>query len=198
MLKLGNLIKTNVWFLQNFQKLAIEIWFPFNFAKSLKGRHFVVGGSKNLKISTNTCFGVGFQKNVLSSSLLLLSVCYQDDLSDSERNDIASSAARYFNTSWFLYVKFSGKINLCRNIWLLENSKCQLLFFWNKTRQRGQNFQFLKGKLLGNAWPYGYDFWPVFRDLCEVSNKYKFPILFKYSKSHNNLNAKKCLKLNDP
>ena len=85
--------------MQNFQNLAIEIWFPFNFAKSLKDRHFVVGGLKNLKISTNTCFGASFQKNVLSSFLLFLYVCYQDDLSDSERNDIASSVARYFNTS---------------------------------------------------------------------------------------------------
>ena len=67
------------------------MWFPFNFAKSLKVYHFVVGGSKNLKLSPNNCFGVSFQKNVLSSFLLFLSVCYQDDLSDSERNEIASS-----------------------------------------------------------------------------------------------------------
>ena len=61
------------------------MWFPFNFAKNLKDRHFVVGGSKTLKLSTNTCFGVSFQKNVFSSLLLFLSVCYQDDLSNSER-----------------------------------------------------------------------------------------------------------------
>ena len=38
------------------------MWFPFNFAKKLKDRHFVVGGSKNLKRSPNTSFGVRFQK----------------------------------------------------------------------------------------------------------------------------------------
>ena len=41
---------------------------------------------------------------------------------------------------------------------------------------------------------YGYDFWRVFRDLCEASNKYKFA---RYKKSYNNLNVKKCLKLNE-
>ena len=70
--------------------------------KILKDCHFVVGGSKNLKLSTNTCFGVSFQKNVLSSLLLFLSVCYQDDLSESERNETASSTARNFNNSWLL------------------------------------------------------------------------------------------------
>ena len=111
------------------EKLAIKMWFPFNFLKNLKDRHFVVGGSKTLKLSTNTCFGVSFQKNVFSSFLLFSSVCYQDDLSDSERNEIASSTARNFNNSWLLYVKFSETINLCRNIWLIENWKCQLFLF---------------------------------------------------------------------
>ena len=146
MLKLCNSIKTNVWYLQNLEKLAIKMWFPFNFAKNLKDRHFVVGGSKTLKLSTNTCFGVSFQKNVLSSFLLFSSVCYQDDLSDSERNEIASSTARNFNNSWLLYVKFSETINLCRNIWLIENWKCRLfLFLKKKAPKRTKFFNFLKG-----------------------------------------------------
>ena len=75
------------------------MWFPFVFAENLGKGYFVVVGSKNLKLSPNTCFGVSFQKNVFSSFLLFLSVCYQDDLSDSERNEIASSTARNFNNS---------------------------------------------------------------------------------------------------
>ena len=66
------------------------MWFPFNSAKHLKNRDFVVRESKNLKLSTNTCFGVSFQKNVLLSFLLFLSIFYQDDLSDREGNEIAS------------------------------------------------------------------------------------------------------------
>ena len=129
MLKLCNLIKKNIWYRQSLEKFAIKIWFPFNFVKNLKGRHFVVGGWKNLKLSTNTCFGVTFQKNLLSSFLLFSSACYQDDLSDSERNEIASSAAHNFNNSWLLYVKFSETIKLCQNIWLIKNWKCQLFVF---------------------------------------------------------------------
>ena len=129
MLKLCNSIKTNFWYLRSLEKLAIKIWFPFNFAKNLKDRHFVVGGSKNLKLSISTCFGVSFQKNIFLSFLLFSSVCYQDDLSDSKRNEIASSTARNFNNNWLLLVKISETINLCQNIWLIENWKCQLFLF---------------------------------------------------------------------
>ena len=130
MFKLCNSIKTNAWYLQSLEKLAIKTWFPFTFTKNLRDHHFVVAVSRTFKRSTNTCFGVSFQKNVLSSLLLFLSVCYQDDLSDSERNEIASSTARNFNNSWLLYVKFSETINLCRNIWLIENWKYQIFLFW--------------------------------------------------------------------
>ena len=47
--------------MQSLEESAIKMWLPLN----LKDRYFVVGGSKNLKLSPNTCFGVSFQKNVL-------------------------------------------------------------------------------------------------------------------------------------
>ena len=37
-------------------------------------------------------------------------------------------------------------------------------------------FNFFKRLFLGNGWPYGYDFWRVLRDHCEVSQKYNFAI----------------------
>ena len=110
-------------------------------------------------------------KNVLLSFPLFSSVCYQDDLSDSEGNEIASLTALNFNNNWLLYVEFSETINLCRNIWLIEDWKCQLFYFWNKRRQKEQIF---KGLFLSNAWPYGYDSWRIFGDLCEASSKYNF------------------------
>ena len=76
LLKLRNSIKSNVWYLGNLEKLAIKMWFPFNFTKNLKDRRFVLGGSKNLKLSPNTFFSVSFQKNVLSSLLLFSSFFY--------------------------------------------------------------------------------------------------------------------------
>ena len=54
-----------------------------------------------------------------------------------------------------------------------------LFIFVRKKCQGGQNFQFFKGQFLRNAWPDGYDFWRVFRDLCDASNKYNFVALFK-------------------
>ena len=143
MLKLCNSIKTNVSYLRSLEKLAIKMWFPFIFLRNLKNCHFIVlGGSKNLKLSTNTCLVLAFKKNLLPSFLLFSSVCYQDDLNNSERNEIASSTASNFNNSWLLCVKLSEKINLCQNIWLTENWKCLHFYFWNKRRQKGQNFQF--------------------------------------------------------
>ena len=85
--------------MQSLEKLAIKMCFPFNFAKKLKDRHFVVDWSKSLNVSGNTCYGASFQKNLLLSFLLFSSVCYQDELSDSERNKIASSPARDINNS---------------------------------------------------------------------------------------------------
>ena len=102
---------SDIW--KSLEKVAIKIWFTFNFAKNLKNHHFVVGGLKNLKLLTDTCFGISFQKNVLCIFLLFSSACYQDDLSDSERNEIASSAVCNLSNSRLLYVKCSGTINLC-------------------------------------------------------------------------------------
>ena len=73
--------------------------FPINFAKALKDCYFVVGGSKNLKFSTKAFFGVSFEKNVLSSFMLFSAVCYQDDQSDIERNEIARLTVHNFNSN---------------------------------------------------------------------------------------------------
>ena len=43
---------------------------PFNLAKILKGRHFTVCGSKNLKLSPDTAIDRNFQKSALASLLL--------------------------------------------------------------------------------------------------------------------------------
>ena len=60
------------------------------FHKKFKGPFFCGGWVKDFETFNKTCFGVSFQKNVLWSFLLFLSVFYRGDLSDSERNEIAS------------------------------------------------------------------------------------------------------------
>ena len=76
--------------------------------------------------------------------------------------------------------------------------KISALFIFEIKRQKGQNFQFFKWLFLRNGCPYGYDFWLVFRYLCEASKKYNFAIFSRYSKNFINLNVKSCLKLNGP
>ena len=69
------------------------------FHKNFKGLLFCGGSSKNLKLSTKAFFGVSFQKNVLSSFMLFSAVCYQDDQSDIERNEIARLTVHNFNSN---------------------------------------------------------------------------------------------------
>ena len=49
-------IKPNVWYSWSLKILAIKRWFLFNFAKTLQGRHFVVGRPKNFKLLADICF----------------------------------------------------------------------------------------------------------------------------------------------
>ena len=69
-------IKPNVWYSWSLKILAIKRWFPFNFAKILQGRHFVVGGPKNFKLLADISFESSLQNTVLPSLLLFFCVCY--------------------------------------------------------------------------------------------------------------------------
>ena len=69
-------IKPNVWYSWSLKILAIKRWFPFNFAKILQGRHFVVGGPKNFKLLADISFESNLQNIVLSNLLLLSCACY--------------------------------------------------------------------------------------------------------------------------
>ena len=69
-------IKPNVWYSWSLKILAIKRWFPFNFAKTLQSRHFVVGGPKSFKLLADICFENSLQNTVLPSLLLFLCACY--------------------------------------------------------------------------------------------------------------------------
>ena len=68
--------KPNVWYSWSLKILAIKRWFPFNFAKILQDRHFVVGGPKNFKLLADISFESSLQNTVLPSLLLFLCACY--------------------------------------------------------------------------------------------------------------------------
>ena len=69
-------VKPNVWYSWSLKILAIKRWFPFNFAKILQDRHFVVGGPKNFKLLAGIGFESSLQNTVLPSLLLSLRACY--------------------------------------------------------------------------------------------------------------------------
>ena len=70
-----------------------------HFHQNLKGLLFCGGWVKELETFNKIFFGISFQKSVLSSFMLFSSVCYQDDPSDVERNEIASLTVRNFNNN---------------------------------------------------------------------------------------------------
>ena len=69
-------IKPNIWYLWSLKILAIERSFLFNFAKTLRSRHFVVGGPKSFKLLAEICFENSLQNTVLPSLLLFLCAYY--------------------------------------------------------------------------------------------------------------------------
>ena len=176
------------------------MWFPFSFAKKLKGRHFVVDKSKPLKLLTNACSGASFQANLLSSFLLFFSVCYQDDQGNNERNEIASSTVRTFSNSWLLCVKFSKTIKFCL-LKYLTHKKLKMsapFIFEIKGAKKDNIFNFLKGSFSVMCDPMDIIV-GVFPEIYVRPLTVQLHIFFsRYSKSYNNLNIKSCLKLNGP
>ena len=69
-------IKPNVWHSWGLKILTIKRWFPFIFAKSLQGRHFVAGGPKNFKLLADIFFEISLENTVLLSLLLFFCACY--------------------------------------------------------------------------------------------------------------------------
>ena len=125
--------------------------------------------------------------------------CYfQDDPSDSERNEIASLSACNFKNNWLLYVEFSETINLCRNIWLIENWKCQFFYFWNKRCKKEENFQFFKGCFSVMHDPMDMIFGVLLETYVRLLISITSQPFLRCSKIYNNLNVKSCLKLNFP
>ena len=118
-------IKPNVWYSWSLRILAIKRWFPFNSAKILQDRHFLVGGAKNFKLLAEFFLESGLQNIVLLILLLFLCACYEADLDDIQWKEVATSTAHNFNNSWPLYLNFSNVINLCPNIWFIKDFTCQ-------------------------------------------------------------------------
>ena len=112
------------------------------FCKKITGPPSVV---ENCKLSAHISFESGLQNSALPSLMLFSSACFWVDLNDIQWNEVVTSTARGFNNSKPLHLNFSNMINLCPNIWFIENSKCQQFLFWKKNRQKNKFFIFLRG-----------------------------------------------------
>ena len=94
---LCNFIKPNVWYSWSLKLLAIKRRFPFQFAKILQDRHFLVGGPNNFKLLAGISCESSPQNTILPSLLLFLCACYYVDLEGIQWNKVAISTACNFN-----------------------------------------------------------------------------------------------------
>ena len=151
-------------------------WFPFNFAIILQGRHFVVDGTKNIKLSTDISFERDFRNITLSNLLLLSCPCYWVDLDDIQCRP--------------LFLNFSNLINLCPNIWFNENSKYQQFLFSKQNRQKEHTFfMFLRRRYFVMGGPINMNddaFWDAYVGFlkCVVLPKYSQTICMQLIELH--------------
>ena len=123
----------------------------------------------------NISFDSSLQNTVLPSLRLLFCACYQVDLDDIQRNEVATLTAHDFSNSWSLYLIFLNMINLCPNIWFIKNSKCQQFFHLKKQPPKKTQIFHIFKRLLFRL-PYWYECWRILRDFCGLSRKCGFAI----------------------
>ena len=116
------------------------------------------GWTKKLQTFSRYFFWEWPSKYCIPSLLLFSWACFYVDLDDIQWNERATSTARNFNNSRPSYLKFSNMINLCTNIWFVENSKCQQFLFWKRKifqffkKTTITHFSCFKGSLFCSRW----------------------------------------------
>ena len=70
-------------------------------------------------------------------------------------------------------------INISQNILVMKIEDVKKIALEIKGSKMKINFQFFKWSFVRNGWPYGLDFWRVFRDHCEASKMYNFTFFFQ-------------------
>ena len=171
------------------------------FRKKTKGSSFCGGWVKELETFTKHLFRCYLSKNILSRFLLSSPVCYQDDLSESERNKIASSTARNFNNNWLLTLvsqNFRNNKPLPKYLTDRKLKMWAVLFFEIKDTKKDKIFNFLKGRFFVMGAPTDMIF-GLFSDIyVRLPKSITSQFFSRYSKNYINVNVKSCLKLNGP
>ena len=138
-------IKPNVWYSWSLKILAIKRWFPFNFAKTLQGCRFVVGGLKSFKLLADICFENRFQNTILPSLLAPYTSIFQ---------------------IWWTFAQIFDS---------LKFSKCQQLVFWKRSRQKHKFVIFLKGRCFVMGGPIDMNFGVFWETPVDFPKSVVFP-----------------------
>ena len=110
--------------------------------------------------------------------------------------EVATSTACNFINSWPICLNFSNMINLCHNIWSIENSKCQQFVFWKTSRQKTQIFHILKGRFSIMGCPIDINFGVVWETPVDFLKSVVLQLFPKNIQSNANLNVKSSSKFN--
>ena len=175
------------------------MWFPFNFAKKLKikGPSFCGGQVKELEIFNKHLFWCQLSKKCIVEFSAIF-VCCQDELSNSEINEIASSTTRKFNNSSLLYIKFSETIKLPKYLTDKKLKISAVSISEIKGTKKDKIFHFFKSSFSVMHVPMDMIFGVFSETYARLLTSISSQFLSRYSKSYDNLDVKKCLKLNDP
>ena len=103
----------------------------------------------------------------------------------------------YVCSHWLVLLElFRGKI-FCIYLWVMLKSVSALFILQENHLWKSKNFQNFAGLLFLVLWLYGYHFWLVLKHLIVLSKKGNSASLANIRKSHDNLNVKSNLKLNN-
>ena len=83
------------------------------------------------------------------------------------------SGCRRYSMKWSKQLR--RPVNLCPNIWFINNSKCQQFFHLKKQPPKKQVFHNFKRLFFRNGQPYWYEWWRVLWDFCGLSKQCAFP-----------------------
>ena len=131
--------------------------------------------------------------------MILGVIFYKDDLSESERNEIASSTAHNSNNKLTLISQnFRNNKPLPKYLTDRKLKMSAVFIFEIKDAKKDKIFNFLKGRFFVMGAPMDMIF-DLFSDIyVRLPKSITSQFFSRYSKNYINLNVKSCLKLNGP
>ena len=165
-------IKSNIWYSWSLKILPIKKWFPFNFAKYLQGRHFVVDRPKISRHLVDISFESCLSKYCIFEFTAIF-VCFL--LSWSRRYSMKWSSNFDPYTPIPQFFKYDKPLPKYLIHSIFNENVSNLYFEKGAAKKTHKFFRFLKGRLFCNGWSYWQECFRVWRDFCGLSKKYGVP-----------------------